>query len=80
MANKRTDTPIIELQRIRDLSKLVPGTTYHLRKPIEKFEKVWNDEVHDIVFAELEGTSLVEKDTDFLFPSEEYDIFLAKIL
>ena len=80
MANhkKNSDDKQYLLVRVRDLSHLVSGTIYHLRKPIKKEEKVWWDEVHDIVLGEVLEGSLIEKDTDFEFPSNEYDIFLKK--
>ena len=47
------------LERVRDLSTLIPGNPYHLRKKISQVGNVITDEVHDIVLKEVVESNLI---------------------
>lgn len=66
------------LRRIKDTTKLVPGTSYHLRKKLAQKGMVITDEVHDIIFKEIKDGFIVEKDTDAQFSATEFEIFIRE--
>jgi hypothetical protein len=65
------------LERAKDLSALVPGNPYHLRKKINQVGNVITDEVHDIVLKEVVENNLISEDgSSFLFT--EFEIFFRR--
>ena len=72
--NKEVTNPF--LKRIKDIKTLIPGTSYHIRKNIEKDGNVWKDEAHDIILKEVSEGFLVEESTNAKFSVTEFEIFL----
>jgi hypothetical protein len=64
------------LERVKDLSKLVIGTKYHLRKIIRQEGNVIFDEVHDIVLDKIENEFLFDKDTGEKYSG--FEIFIRR--
>lgn len=75
--SKHTEKQSWLLERIKDYSKLVSGSNYHLRKMIEQKDNVINDEVHDIVLKEFkEGILITQENEEFAV--SEFEIFFRK--
>lgn len=75
---KKESAPIkFILQRVKELSTLVPGNPYHLRKKISQVGNVITDEVHDIVLKEVKESNLISEDGSS-FSSTEFEIFFRK--
>jgi len=65
------------LERVKDLSTLVSGNPYHLRKKISQVGNVITDEVYDIVLKEVNETNLISQEGSS-FSSNEFEIFFRR--
>lgn len=75
---KKDNNEMFILARVKDLSTLVPGNSYHLRKFIKQEGNIVTDEVHDIILKEVVDEFLVEQDTDTKFSSKEFEVFYRR--
>lgn len=76
---KKSSPPVkILLVRIKDLTKLVPDTEYHLRKMLKQEGSVITDEVHEIILKEVKDGFLIEKETEAKFSATEFEIFIRQ--
>lgn len=65
------------LSRVKDLTTLVVGNSYHLRKHLSQEGMVIKDEVHDIIFKELSGIDVIDSDGN---KYSGFEIFIRKPL
>lgn len=64
------------IERVKDLSTLVIGNKYHLRKFIRKEESTVFDDVYDIILKEVRESILVdESGEEFMTGAGEFEIF-----
>jgi hypothetical protein len=76
---KHKDHVTTFLKRVKDMTTLVVGQEYHLRKQLSRDGNVIKDEVHDIILKEFKEENLISED-DAKFSSTEYEIFIRKPL
>ncbi len=67
------------LSQVKDLSKLVIGDSYHLRKKLSQDGNVIKDEVHDVVFKELLDSDFVDESGN-KYSTTEFRIYIRKPL
>lgn len=65
------------LSRIKDLTTLVVGSEYHVRKVLSREGMTVKDDAHDIILKECKDGKLISND-DKEFLTSEYEVFIRK--
>jgi len=66
------------LSRVKNVSDLIVGQKYHLRKLIKKEGSICIDEAHDLILKEEKEGYMFDQETDSKFLFNEFEVFLRK--